>query len=302
MNRGVVVILLTSAALLSACVAGPEFRTWKAEAPHPEPEAGEIVHRGLLLHSGQLIVGDAGAADTLLLSMLSENFSPFVHAGVLAIEHGRPYVYDSYVTVSRFVQGPPKRGPEGGIRRATLDEYLAGQRIVAIYDPPPGVDSSAVARFARARYDDNTPFDVYFDWEDHSRLYCTEFAALALQAGGARLPVLDRIRANRSLGVVLDWLKIDARDIVTTAGLIEGGRRAALISRDYSVEQIDAYFAAKLELHARFTAEQKLGNVWRWTWRGLELQPAVAAFLSASVATPSKPTTQLAAVHLGELR
>jgi hypothetical protein len=161
------------------------------------------------------------------------------------------------------------------------------------------VDKEAVAAFARARHEDRTEFDPYFDWRDHTRLYCTEFAALALHAGGRQLPTPVRVRDNASLRVALDWLKVRAPAIVTAGSLTDGAERVALISRRLTAREVEAYFAAKRELHRRFTDDQKIGNIWSWSWRGLQLRPQVEAFLEASSLWPHETAAELADEWLG---
>lgn len=249
--------------------------------------------------SGQLIVSDAGAPDSLLLALLGEEYSPFGHAGIVSVEDGRAYVYEGYATLRPFTNGPPTDAMRGHIRRVTIESYVKRQRITAIYDPPASVDKDAVVAFARARHLDRTEFDPYFDWRDHTRLYCTEFAALALRAGGLQLPQRVRLRDNASLRAALDWLKITAPEIVTATSLTSGFERVALLSLRYDADEIGAYFAAKQELHRRFTADQKLGNVWYWSWRGLQLQPQVAGFLEASRVRRNEPVAAIADELLG---
>ena len=290
---------LAVAMLMSACTSfSPRaFRTVAVEGM----PAAEIVYRGLSLNSGVLIVSDAAGADSLLLSLLGATYSPFVHSGILVIENNRPYVYEGFATVDPFFRGPPTAAMQGGIRRVTLERYLSRQRIAAIFEPLEHVDRSRIADFAQARHRDGTPFDGYFDWNDHSRLYCTEFAALALHAGGLDLPQPVPVRNNPSLRIALDWLKVTTPEIVTAETLTPQMHRVALLSRRYSAEQVAAHFAAKQEIHARFTADQKIGNIWRWTWRGLALQPPVAKFLRESREQPERSTEQLALEFFGAI-
>jgi hypothetical protein len=234
-----------------------------------------------------------------MLSLMSEQYMPFIHSGIIVIENGKPFVYEGYANIRPFLSGPPTDAMHGRIRRVTLEHYIRRQRVTAIFEPPAYVDKTRVAAFAQSRHRDGTPFDPYFDWRDHSKLYCTEFATLALQAGGAPPVTPVRIRDNHSLHIALNWLKISAPEIVTTNGLIQDARRIALISRWLDPKQLESYFSAKKELHERFTADQKLGNVLSWSWRGLSLQPDVAAFLKASRNEPSARVSSLAVEMLG---
>jgi hypothetical protein len=111
-----------------------------------------------------------------------------------------------------------------------------------------------------------------------------------------------RVRDNPSLRVALDWLKVQAPQIVTAGSLTEGAERVALISRTLRAREVEAYFAAKRELHRRFTDGQKIGNIWSWSWRGLQLRPQVAAFLEASSLWPHETASDLADDVVGGLR
>ena len=291
-------VLVFAAAWLSGCattLTPAAYRTFDAESA----SAGELDFHGLPLQSGQLVVSDSGEADSLLMSMLGEEYTPYGHAGILSIEGGKAYVYEGYALLWPFLSGPPTDAMRGHIRRVTLDEYIERQRVTSIFDPGAGIDKDAVVAFARARHDDGTQFDPYFDWRDHTRLYCTEFAALALNAGGRPLPTPVRVRDNPSLRVALDWLKVRAPEIVTAGSLTEGAERVALISRTLTAREVEAYFAAKRELHRRFTDDQKIGNMWSWSWRGLQLRPQIAAFLEASSLWPHETAAELADEWLG---
>jgi hypothetical protein len=292
------IVVALAAAWLGGCATTLQptaYRTFDVESA----SAGELDFHGLPLQSGQLVVSDSGDPDSLLMSVLGEQYTPYGHAGILSVEDGKAYVYEGFALLWPFFSGPPTDAMRGRIRRVSLDQYIARQRVTAIFDPSADVDKAAVAAFARARHQDGTEFDPYFDWRDQERLYCTEFAALALHAGGRPLPTPVLVRDNTSLRVALDWLKVHAPAIVTAGSLTDGAERVALISRRLSAREVQAYFAAKHELHRRFTDDQKLGNIWYWSWRGLQLRPQVKAFLEASSLWPHETAADLADDWLG---
>ena len=291
-------VLVFAAACSGGCattLTPAAYRTFDAESA----SEGELDFHGLPLESGQLVVSDSGDPDSLLMSLLGEQYTPYGHAGILSIEAGKAYVYEGYALLWPFMNGPPTDAMRGHIRRVTLDQYISRQRVTAIFDPAASVDKAAVVAYARARHEDGTEFDPYFDWRDHTRLYCTEFAALALHAGGQPLPAPVRVRDNASLRVALDWLKVQAPEIVTAGSLTQAAERVALVSRRLTAREVDAYFAAKRELHRRFTDDQKIGNIWSWTWRGLQLRPQIEAFLEASSLWPHETAADLADDWLG---
>lgn len=291
-------VIVVMATTMQACatLTPAEFRTFQVNG---QGAAMSAAYYGLPLRSGQLIASDSGAPDSLLIPLIGEVFTPLLHAGIIVVETDGPYVYEGYATLSPFGVGPPTDRMHGSIRRTPLSRYLRRQRIVAIYDAPGVTDPAAVADFARARMRDQTPFDPYFDWGDHSRLYCTEFVALALHAGGAPLPTPVPVRDNASLRIAFNWLGITAADIITVRSMVGESEPAALLSRRYSIEQVRAHFAAKEELHRRFVADQKLGNVWSWSWLGLRIRPHVEDFLNAARARPGEDVAELARQMLG---
>ena len=95
--------------------------------------------------------------------------SRFSHVGIIAIEDGQPYVYD---TVS------------GGPRRKPLGWFLARSQIrrVAFRRPREDLESRLphVLHFCRQVYSEHVPYDEQFLLND-DRLYCSEFVEEAFR-------------------------------------------------------------------------------------------------------------------------
>ena len=299
LKRLCIICLLLSLALLGGCAGfqPAQYATFSVRArPHDQLAAASVHVNGLSVRAGDIVLGERGTAASVFLALLAEEFFPFVHSGVVAIENGHAYVYEAFATIRPRLSGPPTDAIRGRIRRVTLERFMSRQQIAAIYAPPSEVDADAVAQFARDRYLDGTPFDAYFDARDHRALYCNEFVALALSAGGAAPLDLVPIRTNASLAVVLKWLKVDTEGVIPAGALVGESQRIATLSRSYTPEQVEAYFAAKRELHARFTDDQRLGNVFRWSPLGLRLRPAVKRYMTAKIArAPDRHARDLAA-------
>ena len=242
-----------------------------------------VLYDGLPLRSGDIVVGDRGASVSFLLALLPEEFHPYVHAGVVVIDDGRPYVYEAFGLIRPRLSGPPTDAISGSIRRTKFADFVKTQRVAAVYPPPPDADAEAIARFARDRRADRTPFDPYFDTDDHRAMYCTEFVALALAAGGAPLPEPLPVQRNASLAVALDWLKVRS-PTVFIADTLTGGREPVAVLSRLNAAQIEAYFAAKREVYRRFTADQKLGDLLVWHMGAPHLRPNIQRFVSAALA------------------
>ena len=254
--------------LLSGCQHVPPARyaTVVTDALNAEGE--------LAVRSGQVIVSDRASAASVFVSLVAAEYSPYVHAGIVVLEADGPYVYEAFGRMRPSLSQPPTRSMGGGIRRVRLASFLARTQVAAVYDPPVSIDRVAMVEFARRHLALRTPFDGYFDWRDANAFYCTEFVARALQAAGGPPPAMVAINRHPSLRVALAWLAIDTPSIVTAGSLIEGMQRAALLSREYSPQQLEAHFAARRALHAQFAAHHSLGSVFRWSvFGGLRLRP-----------------------------
>lgn len=249
--------------LLSGCgtLNPASFETWEVTQEQQAQGSAELMFHGLPLRSGQIVASEQGSPQSLFLSLLVADPGPWVHTGILAIEDGMPWLYESQGKVRPTLSGPPNRNIGGGVRRVSLESFIGRQRFVGIFEPPAGADAGRIAAYARQRYRDGTPFDAYFDLQDSSKVYCGEFTMLALNAGGAPPRSLSAFTANRSVRVVTDWLQIDTNTIIPAGAVVADSRRVALISSRHTRAQIDAYFTMKDELHRRFTVDQKLGNV-----------------------------------------
>jgi hypothetical protein len=266
-----------------ACTApGPRhYATWQTGSalatPAAQAQAHTIDFHGIPLRDGQLVVSEQVAPLSLLLSLLSAEASPWIHVGIIAIEGGTPYLYESNGQLRpTWSSGPPTATVGGGVRRMTLDWFVANQSHIAIHEPPAGADPAKLVAFARQSHARHVRFDPWFDLDDPDRMYCTEFVALALAAAGAPPARTVPVNGNRSTGVVLDWLQIDAQYTIPAAALVAGSERVALISRQHSPAQLSAWFALREELHRRFTPDQKVGNVLSFSpLTGLDFQPPV---------------------------
>lgn len=285
MNRLVPLSLL--AVLLAGC-AGQGNRL-SVLAEHPAQAQAEAYYHGVPLSSGQIVLTEEGSAFSQFLTIGTQRFVPYTHAGILLIEDGSPYVYDMRAAMHLNWSGPPTDALQGGVMRHTLQWVIDKNRIVAIFDPPPRADRGKLIDFVHASVARRVAFDPYFDYADHSRYYCAEFVAVAMQQAGASVPELMPIRDNRSLAVVLRWLKFHDTRIMPAGAFAAPWRRVAIFSRTLTPAQITAYFAIKRELHRRFTRDQRLGVLFQWQGGKLRFRPEVEAFRRQGLALAGNP-------------
>jgi len=274
---------LVAGLALGGCASlGPGgFATWQVEAP---ADSAALDFHGIPVRTGQILVSEQGTPNSLFLSLLVAENRPFVHSAVVVVEDGWPVVYEANGRLRPGIGGrPPTETLQGGVRRLDLATFLTRNRFIALYDLPAGADPARIAAFAQASHRRQVPFDPYFDGTDPSRVYCSEFVALALAAGGVGQDTTLPLTPNASVGVILDWLGIRTPGIIPPASLVAGFPRVGLFSREDSPAQMHAWFAVKAELHRRFTPDQKLGNVLQFnSWRGLRFPPEVAGFMDAA--------------------
>ena len=280
-SRRVRFAALVAAWVLAGCESFEPARYATVESVRVGP--AELFH-GLPVETGQIVVNEKPGGISLFLSLVGERFEPWIHAGIVVVEDGRPWVYEAFGLMMPNLSGNPNDGMRGGVRRVSLESLIVRGGYVEIHDPPVGVDREQLAAFARQHHRARTRFDAYFDAGDSTRLYCVEFVARAIEAsGGMRLESIG-VNRNASLRVALDWLKIDTDELLVAGTLVSPQRRVIRISRDDTPEQMEFYFAMKRELHRRFTTGQKLGSLLRWKRQSLRLSAPVAAYYDAGMA------------------
>ncbi len=258
------------------------------DAAFPVPPASRdkprvIDAESLPLASGQIIVRDDGDAISFFVSLFAQTYVPWSHVGLVSIENGEPVIYDMTFLVTPIPGVAPTRTSSGSIRRVTLETFAEGQQVVGVYAPPPSVDVAQMLAFARHHYVQETPFDPYFDSSDVKALYCSEFIALALQAGGAGPQQQVAMRNNRSYTLVRGWMGVRATHLYLPGQFADPARQIAVWSPYMTPPQIEAFFETRRELTRRFDEQTRLGHLFRWTGN-LHLRADPKRFLESTLA------------------
>ena len=251
----------------------------------PAAAVATISFQGIPLRSGDIIVSEGYSESSLLLTLMAERYSPYVHAGIIVVDGGEPYVHHAFASFWPVPGRAPTTTMSGRIRRDPLASYLSQREVVSIGRLPDATAADRVAAFARDAHRERLAFDPFFDTAAADAVYCTEFVARALLDAGVGAPAPVRRNANRSLAKAFDWLQIESREFWLAGDLLDGLTPVATLSRTLSPTQIDARFALKAELHRRFTPEQPLGNIFRWGLGGPQLRPHIARLVTAAMAT-----------------
>lgn len=239
---------------------------------------------GLPLRSGQLVLTEAPGPYSFLFSIGAVRYTDFTHAGILVMEGGKPFVYDMTGEYKPGFDDSPTDGIEGFCRRLPLMEYVQPSYYSEIFDLPVGVDAKKVVDWVLARYREQPEFDPYFKWSEHKALFCTEFVQLALMAGGAPEPKLERVRQNPSLQRLLAWFKVEQTWNLPAGTFADPKRYVAALGQLPTRTAAYCYFEAKREIHRRFRDDQLLGNIFEMDgWSDIALRPEIARFLNRAV-------------------
>ncbi len=244
------------------------------------PACGNAASRNFAPRNAQIILTESGGPISALLALIPDEFYPFSHSGIIAVEDGKAYVYEARGAYKMGTGRPAADWfkKESGIRRTSLKQYVEREGYAVVYDPPPGVDAKQVIAFAQQRYQAGTPFDPYFDFRTGNRLYCAEFVSDALRTGGWKgmSPVPNR--SNPSLQAVLNWWGIKAKSTLPVGSLVSGLHKAKELGDQGARTNAIVFNAFKKEIYRRFTPNQKLGNIFKFDG-DLEFRPAVRKLL-----------------------
>lgn len=253
----------------------------------------QATYNGLAIKSGQLVLTESPDATSYVFVLIPKRFHPFTHAAIISVEDGEPWVYDVTGEVKTF---PLKKrlmdNVKGKMYRRKLFEYVAPNLYAEIYDPPPGADGEKISAYARQKYKDGIEFDSYFDFHDHSRLFCSELVALAIeQAGG---PALRPEESNPNPSVIegMKWLGVPPGEALPAGAFADPARYVGALGQFPTRSSAWLYFEAKKELHRRFTSDQRLGYLLTLDSNGrVDVRPEITAFtIQASHLFDKDPT------------
>lgn len=253
-----------------------------ARGRHPIPS-----QLGLPLRTGQIVLSEAPGPYRLLFGLGTLHFWRFTHSALLVVHEGEAFVYDFAGEYKPVFARSPAAGIRGGLRKTPLWEYVRAHLYVEIVEAPlkPGrqeLDRARVLQRLRAIERAKLPFDAAWDLEDHHAYFCTEFLAEVLGPAGAAIPALDDVTDNPSLRRVLDWYGMRSPRTLPAGAFYAAERRVAAFSSWPSAAEAAAYFAAKAELHRRFTPQHRVGDVFRLVGHDLSVREPIEAFLEAA--------------------
>jgi hypothetical protein len=262
-------------------------------------------YRGLPLHSGQIVVSESGNQYSLFFSIMPEQYAPHIHAGILIFDGDKPYVYEALGSLGLFMGSEPTDNISGHIRRRPFKRFIDNENYTSIYNLPENIDKDKVIQYALEHFKNKTPFDPYTDTESHDRLYCTEFVAMALAAGSDESIALTPYRKNNSIKKIRNWLKFVSDKIILADSLVQLENHVVTLSSRLTLRELRLYVLTRYELHRRFTKNQRLGNLFKWSGVKLGLREPVEQFKESAMDLFEKdnqpPSWELAYVAVAKL-
>jgi hypothetical protein len=277
LSRAAAIALLAWIVAAHACALELEVEL----LPAAEARAQAARWHGLPLAHGQLVVTHAAQPDSLFLRLFEPRFFAYTHIGIVAVEdEGEPYVYDA--NTRGWGSDGQRLWLEGGVRRLRFTEFAATLAHGALYGLPPGVDAERVVTAARALYARKPDYDSRFDASDSSRVYCSEFVALALRAAGGGPIPLAPFATQPAVQRVLRALGVEVGQVVPVAVLVAPAPELARFSKAGRLQQREADVAIEYELWRRFGADQRLGFLFSLDAGGLRYREPVASFVQAA--------------------
>lgn len=247
----------------------------RSDAAHP------ATYNGLALRSGQLVLTESPDATSFVFSLIPKKFYAFTHVAVISVEDGEPWVYDVTGEVKTL---PFKKrlmdNVTGKMYRRRLFDYVAPNLYAEIYDLPAGVDGDKVAAYVRKKHEEGVEFDSYFDLHDHTRLFCSELVALALESAGSPPIRPEPSNPNPSVVAGMKWLGVPAGEALPAGSFADPSRYVAALGQFSTRTAAWSYFEAKRELHRRFTMDQRLGYMLSIDGNGrVDVRPEISAFV-----------------------
>lgn len=238
-------------------------------------------YAGMPLKSGQVILTESPEATSFGFMLMPDQFYNFTHGGVVVMEEGEAWVYEIAAEIVTFpFHERVLDNVQGRVARRRLFEYVMPNLYAEVIDLPPGVDGAKVADFVRDHHRKKTEFDAYFRWNEHDKLFCTEFVELSQRAGGAPPREPGPARDHPALNVVKQWLGVPMNEALPAAYYYDPKRVVASMGQFGTRAAAYAYFEGKRELYRRFKKDQRAGYVFKLRGTGnIELRDDVTRFI-----------------------
>jgi hypothetical protein len=275
-GRGLCVLLLALAPL--ACASQPNTHMnvlgTRPDAAHP----GNFL--GIPLRDGQLLLTESPEATSFVFAMIPKRFHYFTHGGIIAIENDEPVVYEvSGEVITLPLHSRVLDNVSGEVHRRPLLQYASSNLYVEVMDVPDGVDGAKVAAYARDAYKRHVPFDAYFRWDEHEKLFCTELVELSEEAGGAKPKQFVPVNDNPSLSIAIKWIGVPPDQALPAGLYYDPDRWVGALGQFATRTAAYAYFEAKHELHRRFQRNQRLGFLFALSGYGnVSVRPEITRF------------------------
>ena len=241
------------------------------------------------LASGDVILAKNSKAQSLASTLVLVEFTFYDHLGLLAIEDGGVFVYESWPKVDLFCRAPDFVSRyRGRVRRLPLSEFLERYETVELVrfpDPDRNLAALAAARESVTR---DIEYDPYHD-PNGPELSCSEYLEMLLVEGGGYAWRFPRRAVGRNLAIDRTSRMIGFRtpDYIVPDVFMDfpGTRPVGVISVHSSSSEVLAIHEAFAVLHARDRPDAPAGNHFTvHPWHFLVYRDETLAFLEWSKA------------------
>ena len=131
----------------------------------------------------------------------------------------------------------------------------------------------------RQKYKEGAEFDSYFDFNDHSKLFCSELVAMAIESAGGPVIKPEPSNPNPSIIEGMKWLGVPPGEALPAGLFADPARYVGALGQFHTRTAAWSYFEAKRELHRRFTMDQRMGFMLSIDGNGrVDVRPEISAF------------------------
>ncbi len=255
--------------------------------PSEVDDPGSPTVAGLV--SGDVILAKNPKAQSLASTLAMMEFTFYDHLGLLAIEDGGVFVYESWPKVDLLCSASDFVSRyRGQVRRISLSDFLERyETLELVRFPDPARNLAAVAE-ARDSVTRDIEYDPHHD-PNGPELSCSEYLEMLLVEGGGYVWKCPRRAVGRNLAIDRTSKMIGFRtpDYIVPDVFLDfpGVRQVGVISIHSSSSEVLAIHEAFSVLHARDHPDAPAGNhVTVHPWHFLVFRDETLAFLELTKA------------------
>ncbi len=196
-------LMLAAAVYLCSCGSAPSKINTQKESVYPDKS---VVYKSAIdsfistLETGNVVLRMGRGPDSYMLSQLNITDKSWSHCGIVVIENGYPFVYHS-------IGG--EDNPDERLRRDSVAFFVSADRNFAVASVHYDLNKAAIENLTgivHSYYLQRPRFDMKFDLQTDSQLYCSEFIYKAITRAANDTVYIPKSRAYARAFVGIDDL------------------------------------------------------------------------------------------------